>query len=358
VKLHTLCLVRNNLEIIDLLKVENIQVVDSTQNHDNNIFDGQKILLILLQGLQVGDVIVSAYTTQRPYTSNAPKYSASINLNYLVPCAKVYRRVVSDVTEKLNYKLFNSSDSLAIKTDDFGNVSEIVFAKTNVTSVNFEDGLPAWNCPLAFLQVSTYDSWAEVAGLIYKFYMPMPQASTLIQELCATFNSPEIKCATFNSPESDLESNIINALRWVQNQIKYTSLELGDNNGLPVSPEIVLQRKFGDCKDKALLFLTILKEMQVEAYPVLIDSFSRIFKNCDDFLPSSLYFNHIIVKIVLNDVAYYVDPTRVFQYGSLNEYKQANIGAVLVLNPFAKKLEHSYAEIPPSPYSNFTACCN
>ena len=51
----------------------------------------------------------------------------------------------------------------------------------------------------------------------------------------------------------DQPSQIVAALKYAQQQIRYVGLEMDSNSHVPTAPEETLKLKYGDCKDKASL---------------------------------------------------------------------------------------------------------
>ena len=60
------------------------------------------------------------------------------------------------------------------------------------------------------------------------------------------------------------------ALQFVQNKIRYVSLSFGSNAYHPHHPDEVLQNRYGDCKDKSLLLLSLLRAAGIQAWPALV----------------------------------------------------------------------------------------
>jgi hypothetical protein len=310
IKLHELYILREKKEKIDLILPENISISDFKQDYCENVFDNNKHLIILLEDLRLNDIIISSFTTR---TENK-KYSSLMQFNYDCPVEKIYRRVICDIGHKLNFKLFNTNEAIVV------NDKEIIFEKRHVSPVSFEDRIPSWFTPFAFLQVTEYQSWNEVAKWMAKYFVVSEETTPLIKAQCDELIA--------HNPSD--EGKIIAALRFVQNQIRYTYLPFDEHTPTPHPPEIVMQRRFGDCKDKSLLLVTILKKLGVEAYPVLVNNVKRI--NLDYYLPDSSIFNHAIVCICFNGRKYFFDPTIGYEFGDLEHAEQALYGAVLILN--------------------------
>jgi lipoprotein NlpI len=93
-----------------------------------------------------------------------------------------------------------------------------------------------------------------------------------------------------------------------------------------------MKRRYGDCKDKSFLLMSLLKEVGIESHPVLVRLGRR--KVLEGMLPSPQLFDHVIVKAMVGGNAFYLDPTRLGQHGRLSRMGQAHEGAqVLVIAP-------------------------
>ena len=71
--------------------------------------------------------------------------------------------------------------------------------------------------------------------------------------------------------EPDEATRLWRALHFVQDDIRYTGIEIGVGRISADTTGEVLARRFGDCKDKVLLLVTILRALGVEAYPALVN---------------------------------------------------------------------------------------
>jgi hypothetical protein len=83
-------------------------------------------------------------------------------------------------------------------------------------------------------------------------------------------------------------------LDFVRRQVRYVAVEVGVGGYRPHTPQEVLERRWGDCKDKAFLLVDLLRDSDIEAWPVLIrlDPDGRV----DREFPSP-QFNHVIVAV-------------------------------------------------------------
>jgi hypothetical protein len=107
----------------------------------------------------------------------------------------------------------------------------------------------------------------------------------------------------------------LSALRFVQDEVRYFGFEEGMGSFKPTDPCLVLQRRFGDCKDKTFLLHALLHLMDIPSTPVLVHS--KIGRRLPEALPSPFGFNHVVLKIDISNSTYWVDPTISSQGGSL-----------------------------------------
>jgi len=95
-------------------------------------------------------------------------------------------------------------------------------------------------------------------------------------------------------------------LGFVRGKVRYVAADKGIDGHRPTAPREVLDRQWGDCKDKALLLVAMLREAGVEAWPALIrlGAGDRI----DAEFPSPFQFNHVVVAVGAEGVAAPGDP--------------------------------------------------
>jgi transglutaminase-like putative cysteine protease len=81
--------------------------------------------------------------------------------------------------------------------------------------------------------------------------------------------------------------------RWVAQDFRYVSVSLGLAGYQPRAPAAVLQTQYGDCKDKATLFVALAQRMGFHAYPVLLNLTGGV----DSTLPTTQQFDHMIAAV-------------------------------------------------------------
>lgn len=91
---------------------------------------------------------------------------------------------------------------------------------------------------------------------------------------------------------------------WVNQHIRYVAIEFGVGGVIPHDPNWTLNNAFGDCKDQAVLFASLLKAKGIPADPVLLNATSRYRLSG---VPTFSEFNHMIVWLPESGI--YADTT-------------------------------------------------
>jgi transglutaminase-like putative cysteine protease len=152
------------------------------------------------------------------------------------------------------------------------------------------------------------------------------------------------------------------ALAWfVQHDVRYVAISLGIGGFQPHAASEVFAHRYGDCKDKATLMRSMLREIGVDSYDVIINA-ERGSVSSDT--PAHNAFNHLIVAIKLPDGLkdpslfalsqdpkfgriLFFDPTYdvTIPFGQIGGYLQGNYG--LLVNGDGGEL----VELPRQPLS-------
>ncbi len=84
-------------------------------------------------------------------------------------------------------------------------------------------------------------------------------------------------------------------LDYLDRQVRYTGIEFGGAAIVPHEPAETLAKKYGDCKDKATLLVTMLRAAGIPAYVALLNAGSRMDVPAE--LPGMGLFDHAIVYV-------------------------------------------------------------
>jgi len=143
------------------------------------------------------------------------------------------------------------------------------------------------------LLISTFPDWAGFA----EWY---GRISKLADEA-----TPEIVAkAKELTKEAKGDQEKVLALYNYVTRLRYVAVPMGVNSFRPHAAANVLQNEYGDCKDKANLFNTLLRSVGIEARLVLVPRFSQAHEG----IPG-LAFNHAISRVTLGGETVWVDTT-------------------------------------------------
>jgi transglutaminase-like putative cysteine protease len=207
-----------------------------------------------------------------------------------------------------------------------GEVKEYLWEFRNFPIVTEEDSLPSWYDPYPSVQLSEFASWKEVAEWAARLYPRPPQLAPELVEKINTWQHSLVQ------PEARLAS----VLQFIQDEIRYLGIEFGPNSHQPSDPSVVFARRFGDCKDKAYLFCTILQQLNIDAAVALVHT--EYCVTIADWLPSPYAFDHVVVQVRLNGKTYWLDPTKSHQGGPVGDRYFPDYGRCLLIRPETTEL--------------------
>ncbi len=192
-------------------------------------------------------------------------------------------------------------DATLERTDETRGKDHITrFVARNLPMIHDDAGRPGYAELSAYIHVSTYKTWEDVAvwyrGLIAESLAPSADISRAAQAVVA------------HIPPSDELGRIRALYNEVVRRTRYVGLEFGIHGYQPYKVAQVWERKFGDCKDKAALLHVMLKEVGIDSSMAL----ARTTKlGSIDAEPASLsVFNHAIVFVPKYNL--YLDGTAEF----------------------------------------------
>ena len=99
-----------------------------------------------------------------------------------------------------------------------------------------------------------------------------------------------------------LTKNCQNDLCRVQNILSYvTNIPYKINNFQAHSPQDTIQKNFGDCDDKSNLLISLLHELHLESYFVLVPKHIFVIVALNE-----VHLNHFAKGLYINDKKYYI----------------------------------------------------
>lgn len=319
--LHKVAIHRGT-QVIDKTASADIRFLQRERNLEHGIYDGSVTAQIVVSDLRVGDTLEYEYTV----SGQNPVFGQHIlqDGHWDTGFPGAYRRIVLNMPAEryINYRLLGASaGKMPRQTSENKDGRRILrFEEAGLEPVAPEQYAPDDVEQVRWMQFSDFQDWAAVNDWALDLFSAPTAAGVLDGPLRAA------------RAAKTREEQVARVLEYVQNEIRYLSVSMGENSHRPFPPAQVLERRYGDCKDKTLLAVSMLRALGIEADPVLVATSTH--KGLAKVLPSPIVFNHAIVHVVVDGKEYYLDPTRRGQYGKLAAMGQSHGGRlVLVVKP-------------------------
>ena len=285
----------------DRLESETFTTIRRETGLQSGVVDGRLTAFVELSDVRVGDIVEYQLTRINESLTWPGGYGKRINLEWTVPLARHHYRIVARDNADLTIRAHNTEVEPIVSSS--AGWTERIWRRDNIPFYVEEFGQPADHDQGAYLSVSNLQSWSDVVD----WALPIYESGA---------NLPESGLERVRQIQSEFSSDqdqITAAIQYVQDEFRYVADGIGIGGYVPRSPSRVLELGYGDCKDKSLLLVTILRELGYEASVALTDidrglGFERI-------APSPHAFDHMITQITYAGQEYWVDATSSYRGG-------------------------------------------
>ncbi|HEV8658448.1 MAG TPA: DUF3857 domain-containing protein [Thermoanaerobaculia bacterium] len=320
-----------------------IRVIEKEDESENGIYDGRLTALLFLKDVRAGDVIDWSWSIDGANPILRGRYADQYDLRSEVPSHRIRHRLLWEGTRPLQ-----SRGQTPVKE---GNT--FTWEVHNAAAVDLEDALPSWYEPWESVDVTDFASWSEVAQWAAVVFEADDESRAAVKDLAQKIRR--------DHPDDPITA----AIRFVQDDIRYLGLEIGRNSHEPRQPAEILEQRWGDCKEKALLLSLLLRELGLEADSALVNTKAK--HRLDRRLPSPFAFDHVVVRASApsptgrgwrgapgegrpssaasrhllprgEGSAYWVDPTIADQGGTLETIETPNDARALVVSEYTTDL--------------------
>ena len=177
-----------------------------------------------------------------------------------------------------------------------GKTKTLTWKFTEQPPLMYEDVMPPIDEVTPQIWISSFDDWDEFGNWW----------RSLFQDQMDIDNEMKSKVKELTSKITDAEEKIRAIYQWITLHVRYIIMEYGDAGFRPHKASEVFRNRYGDCKDQAILLITMLREAGMEAYPVLLNV-KR--KNVIKEIPM-MQFNHCITVAKIDGKYIFLDPTK------------------------------------------------
>lgn len=320
---HSINIIRDG-KMLNKLQLSKFKVIQQEKDLNRHMYNGSLTALLVLEDVRKGDIIESSYTLKgfNPIFNN--KYNDVYDLRFSVPVTCLYYKLIAPANR--NFTIKNNLTQIAPIISSNAGQKVYEWKATNINPLHLEKKTPGWYNPYEDVSISEFNNWSEVSKWATELF---PKTVLLSQGL-------QTKIHSIQQNNTTSEARTVAALQFVQDDIRYMGIEMGVSSHKPANPNKIFQQRFGDCKDKSYLLITMLNAMGIEADAVLINMVAK--KTLKNYLPSAYAFDHCTVRATVNGKVYWFDPTISFQRGNINDIAYPDFQTGLVINKSTEDL--------------------
>lgn len=297
-----------------------------TDNPSMAMYSSARAFYVHFPRLDPGDVVELLYRVEDVTARNAfADYFGEVV--YMQSSEPIARSEYVLITPKSRQFYFNKPNvaGLVQSVEEKGDRKIWHFTAENVAPLEIEPMMPPMTESLGHVHVSTYKSWDDMG----RWYWG------LVRDQFTADDEVRRRVAEITKGLTDDRAKVRAVYGFVVQKTRYVALEFGIHGFKPYRCAQIFARGFGDCKDKATLIVTMLKELGIPATIVILRTGMR-----GDFgtEPASLApFDHAIAYVPSLDI--YLDGTA--EWTGSNELPSMDRGALaLQINEGKPKLVH------------------
>lgn len=295
---HRVSILRGGQEVDVLAGGARFEILRRELQLEQRVVDGSLTATLAVPGLRVGDVLRVSYST----TISDQALDREVQTTAFLP-AKPFEvgsarvRLSWPQGSPVRWRASRGLDLGQPVTADGFNTLEVKLPLAELPEMPDDAPLRYRMPPL--LQASTFADWAEVSRVMAPLFATtgtVPPGSPIAAEV-----------ARIRSGNKGQLQQAVAALRVVQDQISYFLNGMQGGNYIPQSPAETWDKRYGDCKAKALLLLSMLRELGIESEAVVVAS--QTGDAVPVMLPQPGAFDHVIVRAVIAGKEYWLDGT-------------------------------------------------
>ena len=291
---HGITVIRDG-QTIDVLKTAAFEILRREDKLEEAKLDGMLTAVLRVPDLRVGDELEIEWTSFSKDPVMGNKASGLLALAASPAPGRYHVGLSWDAGHKPNVRM----------TPDLASAAQWSDTALDLRFDNPPTLTPPKDAPPRYqwqriAEYSDFADWESVSRHFAPLYVKastLPPASPLKAEVA--------RIAAANPKPLDRAAA---ALKLVQQDVRYIYVGLNGGNLTPASADETWQRRYGDCKGKTALLLALLRDMGIEAEPVIVNS-SGGDDGFDQHLPNPGLFDHVLVRAHIDGQSYWLDGT-------------------------------------------------
>lgn len=295
---HAVEIIRGSEHIDVLAGGARFTVLQREQQLEQSFMSGMLTATMAVEGLRVGDVLRVSFSVTRKDPAMAG------NVQTIAPIMAAPMRIgfgrfrlLWPATSDLRWRTYATDPGVVMVEHD--GFKDLTIALPVAKQPDMPNDAPARFLKPPIIEASSYPDWIAVSrqmAPLYKTEGAIPPGSPLAGEvarIAAASADPRVRAAM--------------ALQLVQDKVRYLFKGMDDGNYVPQTPVQTWTLRYGDCKAKSLLLLSILRALGIDAEATLTSI------SAGDLIASRLpmpgAFDHVIVHANIGGKGLWLDGT-------------------------------------------------
>lgn len=256
----------------------------SAKQNSPLLYSDRKMIKGPLPAIEVGCIVEEEYVYQdrSPFIKSGSQQS--YRFNGTIPIKKSVVKI--DLPEKMPFRFkLHNLDVKPLVTSGDGYRYYTFEAK----DLQARESSPLYTLPenlfWSSLEFSTVADWNSVAR----------EYNAKVEKQLGGDNGVDQLMKKAVKSRGNSRADVEELVRLLHAEIRYTGVEFGDASIVPRSPREVIERKYGDCKDKAVLLVAMLRKAGIKARVALLSAGHD--RDVMRDIPGMDFFNHAIVYI-------------------------------------------------------------
>jgi transglutaminase-like putative cysteine protease len=303
-------------------------------------YSDYKELTFSMPGVTVGSIIDYKVVIEEKRPEIEGKFSTGFYFQAHNPAYLCRYKVITPKDMDLKYLVLNRLQGIELSPKIIRDEDKKIYLweYKHIPQIIKEKSMPPMDEVAFRVLVTTMDSWEEFSRWWRKKIEGKTEPNEAIRKKVAELTKDLL------TPKERAEA----IFDYAKREIRYVSIGLGKSGYEPQSAKQVFENKYGDCKDKSTLLISMLRTAGIPAYYVLIPTAS-IGNLIKDF-SYPFQFNHCIVAVENERGYHFVDPVAEdyhFDYLPVSDRNRDVLifkdeQALFSKTPFARPEENAY----------------
>lgn len=254
-----------------------------------------KELTFSMPGMTVGSIIDYKVVREERKPAIEGTFSSRFYFQTYEPTYFCRYKVITPEDMSLKYLVLNPLPGIQLSPNIIhdGNKKTYLWEYKNIPKIIAEQSMPPEDEVAFRLLVTTINSWEEFSHVWRKMIAGKTEPDeSIMRKVAELTQGLSTSRAKMEAIFDYVKAEIVNSM--------------GTSRFEPENAKKVFENKYGDCKDKSTLLISMLRAVEIPAYYVSIPT-TKVGNLIKEF-PHPFQFNHTIVAVKNEDKYHFIDP--------------------------------------------------